>query len=123
MRVPRAFGSQASSHKCQLALALAQLASPARRSATAANAYSVAYAVSDGLQHDWAGHPEHAGRVTAAVKGLHDSGLATHSRVHELKYDAASPNTVKLVHAPNFVDGLKDIVGAYVRILACCSPC
>ena len=79
------------------------------------NGNSIVFAVSDGLLHDWPGHPEHAGRVTAAVETLQARGLAAHDRVQRIEYEPAERDTVKLVHAPSLVDKLAQVVADYVR--------
>jgi acetoin utilization deacetylase AcuC-like enzyme len=79
------------------------------------NETSVVYAVSAGVEHDWPGHAEHKGRVTAAVEGLVTRGLTKHPRVRELLFKPAEASTVKLVHSSYFVNHLPEVIAQHVR--------
>lgn len=80
------------------------------RSLASDQGYDIVYAVSDGIEHDWPGHAEHAGRVTSIVERLHTTGLDQHARVRQLTYEPVPADTIKLVHTPNYVDGLKKVI-------------
>jgi hypothetical protein len=73
------------------------------------------YTVSSGVAHDWPGHSEHQGRVVSITEGLAVSGLVDDPRVRQLDYGPASPDSIKLVHTPEYVDGLAEVIKQLVR--------
>lgn len=83
-------------------------------SCSASESAGLVYAVSSGLDHDWPMHSENARRVISVTEELAKCGLLDDERVRELQYTAASPDSIKLVHTPAYVDGLAKVVATKV---------
>src|SRR5664279_4390680 len=67
-------------------------------------------------EHDFPGHPEHAGRIRAVWQHLDESGLA--ARMHSVQAQPASDDLILAVHTPEYLDLLRrvSIMGRTVHL-------
>jgi acetoin utilization deacetylase AcuC-like enzyme len=61
------------------------------------------------VEHDLAGHPEHAGRIRAVWKRLDEAGLTT--RMRSVEATAAPVDLLRTVHTPGYLALLERIAG------------